>query len=217
MTTETMTIHKALSELKTLDSRINTIINSSVFVMANKHSNEKIQGKTISEIKDSMKSSYQKINDLISRRNALKRAVVLSNAITKVNINGTEYTVAEAIELKNHGMELKKNLLNNMVLQYKEVQHTLGVNSGDTLERRAEIFIQNTLAAQPKDSKMALATEAMQSLRKAYIENNTYDLIDSIGIDKIIENLTEEINNFMTEVDSALSVSNALTTIEFNY
>lgn len=47
MTTETMTIHKALCELKTLDSRIKKAIEGSVFVFANKHSNAKVSGKTI--------------------------------------------------------------------------------------------------------------------------------------------------------------------------
>lgn len=100
MTTETMTIHKALCELKTLDSRIKKAIEGSVFVFANKHSNAKVSGKTISAYSDEVKSAYQSACDLIARRDAIKRAVTLSNATTKVTIGGQEYTIAEAIEMK---------------------------------------------------------------------------------------------------------------------
>ena len=44
MTTETMTIHKALAELKTIDARIHSAIESSLPCVANKHSNVKIGG-----------------------------------------------------------------------------------------------------------------------------------------------------------------------------
>ena len=43
-TVEKMTIHKALCELKILDSRINNAISSARFCLANKHSNEKVNG-----------------------------------------------------------------------------------------------------------------------------------------------------------------------------
>ena len=57
----------------------------------------------------------------------------------------------------------------------------------------------------------------MKALRKDYITNNTYDLIDPIGVTKVMENLLDEINEFETEVDATLSVSNAVTVIEFEY
>lgn len=44
MVTETMNIHKALCELKTIDSRINKLINVATFCVANKHFNQKIGG-----------------------------------------------------------------------------------------------------------------------------------------------------------------------------
>ena len=64
---------------------------------------------------------------------------------------------------------------------------------------------------------MTVDSDAMKALRKTYIENNTYDLIDPLNVTDLIEKLTEEINEFNTEIDAALSVSNALTVIEFEY
>lgn len=100
MTTEKMTIHKALCELKTLDARITKCIGETEYVFANKHSNDKVNGMTVAAYCDEIKSGYQRVTDLIKRRDAIKRAVVLSNAVTKVTVGGKEYTVAEAIEMK---------------------------------------------------------------------------------------------------------------------
>jgi hypothetical protein len=217
MTTEKMTVHKALAELKIIDNRINNAIAEGSYVVANKHSNEKIGGKTINDYKEHMKASHQKVCDLIARRNAIKRAVVLSNANTKVKVGNDEFTVAEAIEMKNHGMEFKATFLRTVAYQNQVAQTELNRNSGDAIEKRAEQYVLSVIQAQPKDAKMAIDSDAMQALRKDYIKNNTYDLIDPLNVNKIIEELTDEINEFNTEVDAALSVSNALTVIEIEY
>lgn len=217
MTTETMTVHKALAELKVMDSRIVNTINAGFYVTANKHSNEKIKGKSIDDFKTNAKAQNDKVNDLINRRNAMKRAVVLSNATTKVTIGDTQYTVAEAIELKNHGLEFKKLYMNALNTQKLMAEKEILGNSGDAIERRAERFILDAIQAQPKDSKMSVDSDSMKTLRKEYIANNTYDLIDPLGVDGVIEKLREEIDTFSTEIDSSLSVSNALTTITFEY
>ena len=217
MTTEKMTIHKALAELKTMDDRIAKAIRDNTYVLAVKHSAEKINGKTVANFKEDMRSGYQKVTDLIARRDAMKRAVVLSNATTKVKVGDTEYTVAEAIEMKNHGMEFRSALLRQMNAAYVTAQNELARNGGEALEKKAEQYVLAVIAAQPKDSKMSVDSEAMKALRKTYIENNTYDLVDPMDIAKVIEALDAEINEFNAEVDAALSVSNALTVVEFKY
>lgn len=217
MTTEKMTVHRALAELKTIDHRIEKAIIGSTFVIANKHSNVKIGGSTIQEIKEGMKSEYQKVTDLIGRRNAMKRAVVLSNAQTTIQIGADIYTVAEAIEMKNHGMKHMRTLLNQMTMQLNKAQATLIANSGEQIEKKAEQYVLSVISSQPKDGKMSIDSKAMQSLREQYIENNTYDMIDPNDVTAKITEISEYIAQFETEIDAALSVSNALTVIEFSY
>lgn len=217
MTQEKMTIHRALAELKTMDDRITKAIDDVTYVVAVKHSAEKINGVPVAEFKENIKSGYQKVQSLMARRDAMKRAVVMSNANTKVTVAGKEYTVAEAIEMHNHGMEYKKYLRNKLVSQQRTAQANMDANSGEALEKKAEQYVLSVISAQPKDSKMSVDGEAMKALRKTYIENNTYDLIDPIGVTKVMENLLDEINEFETEVDAALSCSNATTVIEFEY
>lgn len=217
MTKENMTVHKALAELKVIDDRINNAITSGTYVVANKHSNQKIHGMTIDEFKTQMQADFQKVSDLIARRNAIKRAVVASNAVTKVKVGDTEYTVAEAIEMKNHGMEFKDYFMRAISTQYVRAKNELDLNSGDPLEKRAEQYVLSVIQAQPKDSKMAVDSDAMKNLRAQYIKDNQYDIIDPIGVKNVIDGLDTEVSEFLTEVDAALSVSNAITVLDIEY
>ena len=209
---EKMTVHKALAELKTLDDRINSEITGSVFVRANRHNNTKIFGKTIPDFMADTESSYQSVKALINRRNAMKRAVVLSNAITKVNIGGVEYTVAEAIEMNNHGMENLVELRNCLREQYSSVKRMVESENGDKLVKACENYIQATFGTKEK-----INNPDIETAQKVYMANNTYDIVTGFDIEKVIKELTDRIDAFKAEVDSALSVSNALTVIEFDY
>ena len=209
---EKMTVHKALAELKTLDDRINSEITGSVFVRANRHNSMKIFGKTIPDFMADTESSYQSVKALINRRNAMKRAVVLSNAVTKVEIGGVEYTVAEAIEMNNHGMENLVGLRNCLREQYSSVKRMVESENGDKLVKACENYIQATFGTKEK-----INNPDIEMAQKVYMTNNTYDIVTGFDIEKVIKELTDRIDAFKAEVDSALSVSNALTVIEFDY
>lgn len=213
MNTEKMTIHKALSELKTLDDRINKAAKSVPFVFANKHSNGTINGLTVSAYSAEIKSAYQSVNDLMERRSAIKRAVMLSNAVTKVNIGGVEYTVAEAIEVKNHALPMWRGVLQKMEIDNTNAQRTAEKNNGDNLEDRADVYVQSMYA----NADLKNASEEIKRVRADFIASQTMEIVDPIGIVDEMKKLEERINLFSVGVDSALSVSNALTEIEISY
>ena len=75
MTTERMTVHKALAELKLLDDRIGNAILSTVYCVANRHSNDKINGISVDELAKQMQGGYDKAVSLIERRKAIKKIV----------------------------------------------------------------------------------------------------------------------------------------------
>lgn len=210
-TTEKMTIHKALAELKVLDKRITSSI-SVQFCVANKHSNEKISGLALKDWKDIAQSNYQKANDLIHRNEAIKRAITLSNATTKVKVGDEEYTVAEAIWMKNHGMDSYKMLLRELQNQYGKAKIQCERENGETLEKRADEYIFGLFG-----SKEKAAGEEIENLRKTFIESQQYEIVDPIKIAEEIQYLEEKISSFESEVDAALSVSNAITEIKITY
>lgn len=213
MTTETMTIHKALAELKILDARIAKEIQIGSYCAANKHSNEKINGIPISDFEKAVQGTYDKVTDLLKRQEAIKRAVTLSNAKTVVNVSGKDYTVAEAIWMKNHGIEFKSLLINTMDRQYKQAQAEVNRQNGNNLEERADQYV--TAIYGQKDGKTATAD--IEKVRKDFLESNSYEIIDPINVPEKVETLRQKIDAFMAEVDSALSVSNALTEITIEY
>lgn len=213
MTTETMTIHKALCELKTLDARITKAISEGVFVFANKHSNSKISGVSIQDYCAEIKSAYQSIQDLMRRREVIKGAVVQSNAETKVTIGGKEYTVAAAIEMKNHGIPLMQTLLKKMERDNRTARIEANKGNGDMLENRADEYVKSLYGS----SDMKNASEEIKKVRADFIAAQTFEIVDPIGIVTEMNRLEKEINGFLVDVDSALSVSNALTSVTIEY
>lgn len=213
MTTETMTVHKALAELKLLDSRIEKAIAEGVYCVANKNSNDKIGGVPLDDYIKIMQGGYDKATDLINRRKAIKRAVVLSNAVTKVSVAGDEYTVAEAIEMKNHGVEFDKLLMNTMNTQYRNAQMQIKQENGKDLEQRAEQYV--TAIYGQKEGKTNTAD--IEKVKADFLKSNQYELVDPLHVLDKIEDLEKKINDFMAEVDSTLSVSDALTEITIEY
>lgn len=213
MTKETMNVHKALSELKTLDARVLSAIDGATFVVANKHSNQKISGVSVADFCKSVEAGYNKVTDLICRREAIKRAVVLSNATTKVTIAGKEYTVAEAIEMKNHGVELKQMLLAELRKAYAKAKQSADRANGDELERRADEYVKSLYG----NTDMKNASEEVKKVRADFIAAQTVELVDPLKVMEKIDALEEEINAFLVDVDSALSVSNAMTEISIEY
>lgn len=212
MNTERMSIHKALAELKIIDSRIYNATHEQPFVVANKHTNAKISGISVTEYCKHIETAYQKSTDLIARRNAMKRAVVLSNAKTEVTIAGKQYTVAEAIDMKNHGMELLSEMMGKMRTDYNTAQRTADKENA-TLDARADAHVKNMY----EGCDIKNPSDEMKKTRVDFIAGQTVELVDPLKIKTIIDKLEEEINAFMVDVDAALSVSNATTEIEFSY
>ena len=141
---ETMTVHKALAELKVLDDRILAAINACNLVTTKKNNQDKVRGKTVAEFTTDAKAAYDKATDLIKRRNAIKDAVNVSNANTIVKISDQEYTVVQAIDKKNHGMDFFKCLRDTMVQQLTKAKTDLERNN-DSLQQKAEQFVTSSM------------------------------------------------------------------------
>lgn len=212
MTTETMTVHKALAELKILDSRIGDAILSGDFVITKKNNQDTVKGKTAEQYKTKATESYQKASDLIRRRNAIKNAVVVSNANTTVKIGDAEYTVVEAIEKKNHGMDYYVQLRDVLRQQFAKQKADLEKHN-TSLQQKAEQFVTGLMGGKDVKTDSAEFSNAVDT----YIKSNTMTLLDPLGIEKKIEELDDMINTFLPEVDAALSVSNAITIITVEY
>ena len=209
---ETMNVHKALCELKILDSRIIKAVNACSFVEVKKVIVDNIKGQTAEQFKNTERDLLQSVQDLIARRAAIKRAVVLSNATTKVIIGRVEYTVAEAIEMKNHGMDGKRALLNRLSQRLTQMERTVELTN-TSAEAEADRYVASSYSGKEANASEIAAT------RDHRLKATQVEMVDGVpgGIRTMIASLEEEIDTFTAEVDAALSTSNAVTEITVEY
>lgn len=212
----TMTVHEGLAELKILGQRIEKELSSNAFIMINKHANTKIDGMSIADCQKALKASMQKVNDLINRRNAIKKAITKSNAVTEITLtkdngNSVTMTVAEVIEYKNVGIMYLEKLLNTLSSQYARATREMKLKN-DSLTQEADRYVAGLFGS--KDGN-GISADVIENSRNSYIEANTIDLIDPNKVMNKINDLKEELDFYNTKVDAALSTSNAVTTIEF--
>ena len=205
-TTQTMSIHRALSELKTLKDRIPKAIQEADFIATDRKSAQKINGLSIEDYEKTIQASFDKAVSLIERRNELKDAIVQSNAITEVVVAGETMTVAKAIERKS-SIVYEEKLLSMMVAKRRMAINKLSMEN-DTLPSRLEDYLTAILGNKEHAKK-----EEVELHTKSFMERNEYVLIDPLKIDKRIEEWEERISSFKAEVDAVLSESNAITKI----
>lgn len=208
MSSEKMSIHRGLSEIKLLGDRIEKAIEKGIYCTHNKRSNQKIQGMDIQDFRNTViKADYDKVESLLERRQKIKSAIVKSNALTEIEIAGNKMVVAEAIDRKN-SIENDKYFLETLRQQYSQSVRAIERNN-ETLTQKADEQI--NLLYSNKDN---IDPVKIKSLKEDYINENTFDFIDPLGIKEKMNRLEREIEDFELEVDFKLSESNSLTFIE---
>lgn len=202
----TISVTRALAELKTLDDRIQKAAGNGYILLT-------VGGKVVGtqrskeEVEKSIKESYQSFNDLVSRRNKLKSAIVKSNAQTSVVIGSKEFTVAEAIERKN-SINLEQLLVNSLVNQYRQAASQVEKTNLDANNRLNQMLEVNL----GKDRKTS--EEDYDAIAKPFMAKNEAKLVDPLQLETLVVSLQKEIDDFKLNVDFALSESNALTQID---
>lgn len=193
-----ITITRALTELKTLDKRIQKAIDSGTFVS--------YQGqfyKPNEQAKNAV-ATYQSITDLLERRKKIKSAIVMSNANTKVTICGKEMTVCESIETKSSIKHLD-NLLNRLKSQHAQESRT--VESINEKVRR-DLESKTKMTSEKEDTKIDL-----NEFSTTYLKLHGVGLYDPLKISSKIEELEDYITKFRSEVDFVLTEKNSTTYI----
>ena len=89
-----ISVTRALAEVKSLNDRIEKATRGSVFVSITT-GGKVTNGGDLQATSNALKANLQSVNDLIDRRNLVKGAIIRSNAVTNVTINGLEMSVAE--------------------------------------------------------------------------------------------------------------------------
>lgn len=204
---EKMTVTRGLTELKTLDSRINKAISSGTYIEVSVGEKPVIGYKSKEEYNQKVQSSIDSVNSLIKRRDDIKSAIVSSNAKTMVKIGNVDMTVAKAIEGKE-SIAYKQAFLNKLKNDYRTVLSHYNTET-EKVKDRLDTYIQTSLG---KDTK--LEKDQIENISKPFMKTNEIHLNDPSDLKMVIEKIEKEIEDFLTEVDFTLSESNAITQIE---
>lgn len=199
MSVRQISITGALQELKMLRKRTDEKLMSTVFVATSETRN----GNAL----PNAAPTYQSIRDLITRIRLLDSRIKQSNATTKIQVGQETYTVAEALALKEQ-MVLYTSLRDELRSQFTRVSQEI-TNYNSRAQSRLDDLLRSHFG---KDSKTSPADH--DALTAHFKKNNSIEMIDPIGVEKAIADLTVFIDTFTQNVDVALAESNAITRID---
>lgn len=208
------TITRALVRLKALDSKIKNWNEPVIAVVKGKTKTvvtTKLRGSRAEDLNVSFKGSLQSVMDLIKERDAIKSKIIESNATTEILINSEKMTVAQAIERKA-SIQNKKDLL---VVLHRNYTEELRVMNAAQSEYEDKINEALTLMLQKDTTKRAESSE-IDTIKEAISTAHSPEFLDPNDIQKVIQSIRDEIQQFESEVDVALSESNARTVIQLD-
>lgn len=210
-------ITQALDERQLLIKKIASKTESACFIDARKRNEEKVYGAKIpeDEFKKNAEASYQQITDLIDRYQKIEAAIVASNVATTIDTSFGTFTVAAAISLRNRlraatscEMMFENNLERKMAADY---------------QKYLEVAEKKNRALNETAENMRLSILGKESLRKdekplevveEYVKENTFEIIDPLGVLQKIEESKLRRSSLLTELETQIKVSNATTFIE---
>ena len=204
---EKITLHRALTELKTIDKRIEKAILSSLFIGIKK--DDKINGlHETEEFSKSCKSSIQSIEDLIKRKIDLKEKLMKANSSIDVKIGDKTMKIVDAINYKEL-ISSKKMFLAEMKKSYEMV-----ISGTERHNKQVET---NALGLAEKalgKENVKIGSDDVEAVMGPYIKKNKVEIFDPLKLKDLIQKMEKEIDEFEINVDACLSEANALNTIE---
>ena len=206
-----ITITQGLVELKLYDKKISDAIREMSSVGVKKKASSLVGHMSADKFAKNILAGYQSVTDMIRNRAELKAAIVNSNAVTMVTVNGEQMTVAQAIERKT-SIAYEQQLLNKIMGEYAAATATIQRENSKVDDKVADLL--KTLIG--KDAAKKITEEDQKAIEEPYRKNNEYELVDPLDVQEKIKELRDKIDGFISNVDTALVVSNSTTFIELS-
>lgn len=212
----TMTVQEALAKKKIYEAQIAKALSVSsrkVFVTSATKTQEIILGHKRDECETKLKAMYISIRHLIDNLSNLKVAINHSNATTEIVVAGKTYTIADAIA-KLHSLDSEKEFFTIISNQYSNILKEIDVNNKRNLSPEAiSEYVSKMTSGRSSESSKKDET-LYNALVESYKENNTLEIVDPVGYDKILVEWEKDISDFEANIHNALITSNVSTIIE---
>lgn len=214
---EKMLVTQALDERDLLVKKINDkIVKLEPLDVIRNNAETGVESRmTREDFKATTESAYQQIIDLIDRFDRLDAAIVNSNANTTVIVGCKEMSVAGAIALRNRmtavgsSKDFERSLINVLRRKLSDASATIkSENNNVTITANSMRMSILGNDAKTKDDKPLAVVDA-------YVSENSMVMMDPLGVAGKIDDMTAGRDAILRELDTAIKVSNATTTIEF--
>ncbi|MDP5275545.1 hypothetical protein [Chengkuizengella axinellae] len=148
----TISINRALRELKSLNDRIIKSLNDSNFVSFVKGTKGVVKGYSNNkQYEEKVRSKLQSVRDLMDNRKFIMSAIVESNAKTVCEVAGMKMTVADAIERKNN-IKYDKQLLQKLKSDFARANDNIELKNVE-VEKRLDHHIEITFGKENQKIK----------------------------------------------------------------
>ena len=236
---EKLLVTQALDERDLLKKRIDQKISNALFIDYKKKNEDRTALNLLPEadFRSKTESTFQAIMDLIKRYDKLNAAILTSNANTMIHTesNGT-MSVAAAITLRNRlkssegSMDLfrsdfrddlptdsitadfERKLTKRLKSQYDAAVKTMD-EKNNAVEKTAETMRVSILGKENRGGRDDASSLAVVA---EYIDQNKASLVDPLDIQNKIRSLREFRETLLSELTTAVKVSNATTFIELS-
>lgn len=224
MTTEKMNIRAALKEKKILDSRIQKLSSEMTMVYVCSTLNPHIGLATPEETSDSIREKWQSLNDLIKRREAINRAVMEANAVTKITVapfisfaelgsyDATEeISLATAINRKTYYIETLRVIISSLQSRVnrdiRTANDSIGKIQGDINDAISKRFAGQTNISQ---ASVKTVTEEETERMKPIV-------INPLKAESLLSPILEKVEDYIQTIDNKLSEATETTFLDITY
>lgn len=217
---EKMLVTKALDERDLLKKRISDAISKARLVSTKRPNDTKVSnGVSVNDFETEAKAQLQRIMDLIDRYERLDSAILIANATEEIEVAGKKMTRASAINLRKslvnrsirslsdtdfRGMLISR-MTDNLCDAKEHIARTQSV-----ADKQREVMTSNISSNEKKE----LTTDALQGI-DTYCENLVSVLVDPVNVEDKLGELTAERDELISNLESAIKISNATTYVEF--
>lgn len=228
--TERLTIAQLIAESKRVENEIDRHRVQMDLIIFYRKDCPFRDGRTIEEYTNKMKEDMQSYMDMQKRLFALKSALCKANRETTLKVPGMpvmadiiagkkleeeEITIAEAINRK----VFFKSVLARDAVSLVTI-FTNGLKTKAVLDREADIYVAKQLEKQfPSDMKASWSVEKYNEAKKRETAATEVIRVDPCGLveNNAIKIYSDEVQKYITTIDSLLSQVNASTFVEFEY
>lgn len=190
MTKETMTVHMLLSELKTIEKRIDKAIKAITPIAIKENASKNVNGISVEDYTKTTKTEEQRALNLIARQNAMKGVLYKYNTEKEITVGDVSMTIAHALWLKEYGMAQKRALLDHYERAYTKARTEVETANGNALNAAADRAADVSCGSKDKSN-----SEEYMKIIEQYKESHRKVYVDPLELKERINALSEELQH----------------------